>query len=97
MKRLQFFRKVALLEGLSLIILVGICVPLKHFADTPEPVKVVGWLHGLLFILYVGALFLVWRERNWKFGRVVIAGIVSLVPFGTIVFDRSLKREVEQG
>lgn len=96
MKRLQFFRKVALLEGLSLIILMGICMPLKYFADMPEPVRFVGWAHGLLFILYVWVLFCLWGERNWTFGRVAIAGIASLVPFGTIVFDRSLKREVEQ-
>ncbi|MDE0769940.1 MAG: DUF3817 domain-containing protein [Opitutaceae bacterium] len=97
MKFLQFFRKVALLEGLSLIILMAICMPLKYFADMPGPVKVVGWLHGFLFVVYVVVLLIVWNQRKWKFSRAFIAGLMSFIPFGTIMFDRSLKREVEEG
>ena len=94
-KYLQFFRKVAFLEGLSFIVLLGVCMPLKYFADTPEPVRIVGSLHGGLFVLYIVVLILVWRERSWKFSRAAIAALMSFIPFGTIVFDRSLKEEIE--
>ena len=94
-KYLQFFRKVALLEGLSFIILLAVCMPLKYLADMPEPVRIVGSLHGGLFVLYMVVLILVWRERSWKFSRAAIAALMSFIPFGTIVFDRSLKKEVE--
>ena len=96
MKLLQFFRKVALLEGISLIVLVGIAMPLKYIWDQPEAVRIVGWIHGILFIVYIWILLRVWIGRNWPFQRVTIAVIASLVPFGTIIFDRSLKREVEE-
>ncbi|MBT3483350.1 MAG: DUF3817 domain-containing protein [Opitutales bacterium] len=94
-KYLQFFRKVAFLEGLSFIVLLGVCMPLKYFAATPEPVRIVGSLHGGLFVLYIVVLLLVWRERSWTFSRAAIAALMSFIPFGTIVFDRSLKEEVE--
>ena len=29
-------------------------MPLKYLADVPEPVTVVGWIHGVLFMAYVG-------------------------------------------
>ena len=87
----------ALLEGISLIILMAIGMPLKYMAGMPETVKVVGWAHGLLFVLYIWVLLRVWMERDWSIGRVAVAFIVSFLPFGTIVFDRSLKREVEAG
>ena len=96
MKLLQLFRKVALYEGLSLIILMGIAMPLKYIWDQPAAVKYVGWIHGILFILYIWILFRVWMERDWPFKRAAIAVIASLVPFGTMIFDRSLKREVKE-
>ena len=96
MKLLQFFRKVALFEGISLIVLLGFAMPLKYIWDQPEAVRIVGWIHGILFIFYIWILLHVWKGKSWPFKRVTIAVIASLVPFGTIIFDRSLKREVEE-
>lgn len=95
MKLLQFFRKVAFVEGLSYLILLFVAMPLKYAWDMPLAVRIVGMIHGILFILYVWVLIRVWIDRNWTFGRAAIAGIASLVPFGTMVFDPSLKREAE--
>ena len=96
MKLLQFFRKVALFEGISLIVLLGIAMPLKYIWDQPEAVRIVGWIHGILFIFYIWILLHVWIGKSWPFKRLTIAVIASLVPFGTVIFDRSLKREVEE-
>ncbi len=94
MKLLQFFRKVALAEGLSYLAAFfgdAFKVHLGH----PQAVSVVGMIHGILFILYIWILIRVWIDRNWKFSRATIAVIASLVPFGTMMFDPSLKREAE--
>jgi len=47
-KTLQLF---TLVEGISLIILIGIAMPLKYIWNIPEAVKVMGWLHGILFVI----------------------------------------------
>ena len=48
--RLRF---VGLLEGVSLLVLLGIAMPLKYLANQPDAVKLVGWAHGVLFVLFV--------------------------------------------
>ena len=91
------FRLIALLEGISYILLVFIAMPLKYGADWPYGVKCVGWAHGLLFVLYCVALLQVWIERGWSFWKAAWAFILSLVPFGTFYLERSLKKEAAQG
>ncbi|HET7817818.1 MAG TPA: DUF3817 domain-containing protein, partial [Bacteroidia bacterium] len=51
-KILNRFLKVGLAEGLSFIILLAIAMPLKYFAGIPAAVRIVGMLHGLLFIAF---------------------------------------------
>lgn len=58
----------------------------------PEAVKVVGWAHGLLFILYLLAVVFAIRPMAWGIVGVLGAVIASLLPGGTFVLDRSLKR-----
>jgi integral membrane protein len=90
---LTFFRQVAMVEGISLLLLLFIAMPLKYFADRPEAVKYVGWAHGVLFLLYLVLLLIVWIKYKWSFLKVVVAFIASLIPFGTFLFERRLKRE----
>lgn len=87
------FRLVAIVEGISYLILLGIAMPLKYFAELPEAVKYTGWAHGVLFVLYMGLLLKVWIQYRWRFGKVVLAFIASLLPFGTFVLDSKLKKE----
>ncbi|PZE21745.1 DUF3817 domain-containing protein [Paenibacillus xerothermodurans] len=86
------FRFVALYEGISFLVLLGIAMPLKHFAGWPIAVKVVGMLHGVLFILFMLTLAHVSFAQRWSVVRVVGAIIASLIPFGTFVLDARLKR-----
>ncbi len=87
------FRLIAITEGISYLVLLFIAMPLKYFADIPAVVKYTGWIHGVLFVLYMVALLQVWIQYRWKFGKVVMAFIASLLPFGTFVLDRRLKQE----
>jgi integral membrane protein len=81
-------RIVAFLEGISFLILLGIAMPLKYFASYPGPVRVVGMIHGILFIGYVLFLALTKSEHRWSFGKTTLAFIASLVPFGTFYADK---------
>ena len=95
--QLRRFRWVALLEGTSFVLLLFFAMPLKYWAGLPIAVRIVGMVHGLLFVVFVGALFQVALERGWSARRWGVALLSSLVPFGTFAFDRSLKREIASG
>lgn len=93
-KLLQSFRWVALLEGTSYVLLLGVAMPLKYWADLPAAVRLVGSLHGALFIAYGVCAGLLLMRGTWSFSRFAAAMAVSLVPLATFVFDRSIRREL---
>ena len=95
MTELKQFRWVAFAEGLSFVLLLFVAMPLKYWAGLPLAVRVVGSVHGLLFVAFAWALLRVAVEREWPWKRWLTAFASSLLPFGTFVFDRSLKREIE--
>jgi len=93
MKLTRCFRWVALFEGVSFLLLLGVAMPLKYMAGYPIAVRLVGSAHGALFVTYVllvAALFLVQR---WPLSRVAQALVLSVVPFGTFALDRRLREE----
>jgi integral membrane protein len=94
MTALQQFRIAALLEGWSYLILLFIAMPLKYAAGLPLAVRIVGSVHGFLFLTFILALYRVIRERRWPIRRALRGFLYSLLPFGAFVFDRSLVREI---
>lgn len=86
-------RLIGLLEGISFLFLLFIAMPLKYKFDFPLAVKYTGWAHGLLFILYIAALFDAYNDRKWPIVKAFYGFIASLLPFGTFVFDKTLKKE----
>lgn len=87
------FRWVALLEGVSFLVLLGIAMPLKYFAGEPLAVRIVGMIHGVLFLIYGAMVGVLVQQRGWSLARATEAMILSVVPFGTFVLDRRLARE----
>jgi integral membrane protein len=87
------FRLIALLEGISFLVLLFIAMPLKYAAGLPLAVKYVGWAHGALFVLYMLWLLQVWLEYNWKFTKVIFAFVMSIIPFGAFILERKLEKE----
>jgi integral membrane protein len=91
---LRQLRLVALLEGTSFLVLLFVAMPLKYLVGLPLAVRIVGSVHGLLFIVFVLALIRVSIAQAWLLRRSLLAFVASIVPFGTFVFDRSLRREI---
>lgn len=87
------FRIVALAEGISFLVLLGIAMPLKYFAGFPEAVRIVGSIHGGLFLLYIVAVFRAACLEKWPARWIVEATVASLLPFGPFIFDNKLQRE----
>ncbi|HEX8314154.1 MAG TPA: DUF3817 domain-containing protein [Flavisolibacter sp.] len=90
---IKLLRKVGLMEGISLLVLLFIAMPLKYIWDQPGAVKIVGWIHGALFVLFMLLVLRVYDQRSWPFKKVIIAFIAAFLPFGTFVFDKQLKEE----
>ncbi len=80
------------IEGLSFIILLAVAMPLKYFANFPEAVKVVGMLHGILFIWFVFSIVWAKFSLQMSFKHAFIAFVASLVPFGTFYADHKIFR-----
>ncbi|MBP2147586.1 MULTISPECIES: DUF3817 domain-containing protein [Alphaproteobacteria] len=91
--RLQLFRGIAVIEGITTLILFLIAMPLKYLAGNEAIMPLAGWGHGYAFLAYM--LFLVpgmWGKgfTAWEWTRTFLA---SLIPFGTFLNDPMLKRK----
>ena len=91
-------RLIGLIEGVSCVLLFFVAMPLKYLADQGWAVTAVGSAHGLLWVTYLLAVMNAWRARRWPVERTVVAGLASIPPVATFLFDRYLKREqIESG
>jgi integral membrane protein len=84
---------IALAEGISFITLLFVAMPMKYFMGMPEVVRVVGTIHGGLFLLYVGLLAVIHFRQRWSFMFSLYAFIASIIPFGTFVLDKQLRKK----
>ena len=88
-------RLLAISEGISYL-LFSITIPLKHYYQISIPNKIVGLIHGILFILFsIWTLYFA-NQKKWKIKKTFICLISSLVPFATFIIDHKiLQQEIE--
>lgn len=48
--------------------------------------------HGVLFLLFILALFIVCQLKKWSVTVFVLGVLVAILPFGPFVFDLKLKK-----
>jgi len=88
-------RVLGFLEGTSLLLLVGLAVPLKHLYGDPAWVKIIGPVHGMLFTLFVINTISVGTEYGWKFKTTTWKILLAcIIPFGTFYIDRAVLRKM---
>lgn len=87
-------RILAILEGISLLTLVFIAVPMKYGFGNPALVKMMGPIHGTLFLLFLFNTLSVGVEQQWKFRETTWKVLLAcVIPFGTFYIDyKILKR-----
>ena len=95
-KVLKNFKIIAIAEGISFLVLLLVAMPLKYMMQIPEPVKYVGWAHGVLFVLYGILLLQVFIVVKWSFIKTLVAFLVSFIPFGTFWLDARINKEVAE-
>ncbi|MCF6307135.1 MAG: DUF3817 domain-containing protein [Flavobacteriaceae bacterium] len=88
---IKSFRIISTLEAISFLVLLGIAMPLKYIAKIEageEIVRVVGMLHGLLFIGYVLGTFIMKEKLKWSIPTLLIVILCSVLPFGPFYVER---------
>jgi len=84
-------RLLAYLEGSSLLILLFIAMPLKYLFDTPLAVTYVGWVHGLLFMVFIFSANHASKKFQWSDTFLGALLLSSIIPFGMFFMDRKLR------
>lgn len=94
MKTVHALRLVSFIEGLSYLLLVLVAMPLKYVWEQPIYVRWAGSAHGLLFVAFVAALIIAAVSRKWSITRPIVLFVASMVPFGFIYIEHTLREEV---
>lgn len=85
---LKTFRIVALLEGVSYLLLAGAAIYKRMPNGNDELVKLLGMPHGLLFVAYVALAVFLRITYKWDTKSFIIILLGSLIPFGTFYVDK---------
>lgn len=91
-KDIQRFLQVGHAEGISYLVLLVIAMPLKYFFDLPQAVRMVGSLHGILFVAFIFMIAWLVVQKKMSILSAVKAFVLSLVPFGTFYLNRLVAR-----
>lgn len=94
--QLRRLRLASLGEGATLILLVGVAVPLKHLAGQPLGVRVMGPVHGLMFLAYLWIVVQTVSGAGWSGRDVARLLIGALVPFGGFLNIALLQRKMRE-
>lgn len=85
---IRVFRVVSIAEAASFLILLLIAMPLKYGADAEAGVQLVGPIHGVLFMAYVGMVFLVREALRWDVKRTILALGAAVLPVAPFLVER---------
>lgn len=91
---LLFFRAMAYTVGVGLLILVLVAMPLKYLADSEGVIRVVGPLHGFLYMVYLVATVNLAFKARWTPVRMVLVMLAGTIPFVSFVAERRVTDEL---
>ena len=81
-KQMRRLRHAALGEGITLLLLLGVAVPLKHLAGQATLVTVMGPLHGMAFLYYLWTISSSVAGEDWTSAEVWQLLGCAMLPFG---------------
>ncbi|ESU24892.1 hypothetical protein FEDK69T_04460 [Flavobacterium enshiense DK69] len=88
----RIFKIVALLEGLSLLVLFSNMIFLKptNFDLYKTLLFPIGMTHGLLFVGYIVLATMFKMEDNWTWKKYFQVCVASVIPFGTFYVEKKI-------
>lgn len=90
-------RQLAIVEGISTLVLFGVAMPLKYFAGMPLAVTLVGSVHGFLFLALVLMLLLAIWKVPISLGLAAAGVVAAIIPGGPFLLERRLARLGDDG
>jgi len=84
---LDQLRLLAILEGISYL-LFGLTMPLKYMYEIGLPNKIVGMIHGILFILYCLYVVIFATREKWSMSKMIISLAASIFPLATFWVEK---------
>ena len=90
----------SLVEATTLILLVGIAVPLKHLAGQPLGVTIIGPAHGIAFCFYTWTVVQTiagggWTRPEWV--RIVVTAFVPIAGYTNLPLIRRKMHALRSG
>ncbi|HXQ61080.1 MAG TPA: DUF3817 domain-containing protein [Acidimicrobiales bacterium] len=86
------YRFMAYTTAVLLIVLVFVAIPLQFAAGKPEAARVVGTLHGYLYLVYLGVALDLTRKLRVPLGWMLLVLLAGTVPFCAFVAERKLTK-----
>ena len=83
--------KISIIEGISLIILLFIAVPIKYILGYKVATIIMGSIHGTLWLIFLYVLNEARVKNNFDKKLIIKLIIYSVIPFGFILIERELK------
>lgn len=81
LSRLRGLKWAAIVEGATLLALLGVAVPLKHLAHQPAAVSIMGPAHGLAVLFYLWQIAMIVPSGRWsgrEIGRLLLGALLPL-------------------
>tara|TARA_R110002072_G_scaffold1780_1_gene14580 strand:+ start:9204 stop:9518 length:315 start_codon:yes stop_codon:yes gene_type:complete len=89
---LKNLRLTGYVEGTSMLLLIGIAMPVKYMLGEPALVRVIGMAHGLLFLWYIVLLALTVSRNPLPWWTFPTGFVGAVIPFGPFLFEYLLAR-----
>jgi integral membrane protein len=90
--QLRRMRLVSLLEGMTLLILIFVAVPLRHLGGYRIATMIMGPVHGTAFLLYIWTLMQTISAGSVARGDALRLVAAAFVPFGAFFNERLLRK-----
>ena len=97
--RLTFFKVMAFIVGIGLLVLVAEVVLSYGFDKKGDENPLAWWPqpHGFVYLVYLVATALLGFRVNWPLTKIVLVMLAGCVPFLSFWVEHRVSREVESG
>jgi len=88
----RMFEVLAVLEGTSFLLLLGVAMPLKYLAGITLATRILGMVHGLAFVAYEMQVLNALATKRWPGRTIALGALAGFLPLGTFYFMAHVRR-----